>query len=108
MSSINDTLGDIAKSIKKRKAARAAASRATALPQDALEWAVIILEDDAAFSDNETMEVIDMFMVDQEVVTHEGVCIFANSPHAYKSGDAPLGEAAGGISVEDCRLEGLP
>jgi hypothetical protein len=68
MSSINDTLGDIAKSIKKRKAARAAASRATALPQDTLERAVIILEDDAAFSDNETMEVIDMFMADQEVV----------------------------------------
>jgi hypothetical protein len=67
MSSINDTLGDIAKSIKKRKAARAAASRATALPQDALERAVIILEDDAAFSDNETMEVIDMFMADREV-----------------------------------------
>ena len=71
MSNISKKLSDIAKSIKKRQAARDAArtaAQATAPPLDALEWAVIILKDDGAFSDHETMEVIDMFMADWELV----------------------------------------
>jgi hypothetical protein len=66
MNNLNDTLSDIASSIKKRKAERAAA-KAAALPQDTLKWAVIILKADAAFSNDETMQIIDMFMADQEV-----------------------------------------
>ena len=70
MTTISNSILDLSNSIKKRKAARAATSKATradALPLDALERAIVILEEDAAFSDNETMEVIDMFMADQEL-----------------------------------------
>ena len=105
MSNISEKLLDIAKSIKKRQATRDAArtaAQATAPPLDTLERAVIILKDDGAFSDHETMEVIDMFMADRELA--RVYATLQTSPHTYEFCDAPLGEgrkATGGIGVKD-------
>ena len=62
MSNLSESLTDIAKLIKKRCTAKAIAAASL---QGALERAIVILEADAAFSDDET--IIDMFMDDGEI-----------------------------------------
>lgn len=68
MSEMATSLADMVKAIQKKRAPKTRAlSPPSRLPQDPLERAIITLEADAEFSDNEMMDVIDIFMADQDI-----------------------------------------
>ena len=65
MSKVAGSLSDIAKAVKKRKAAKALAG----LTQGPLERAIAILETDAAFNDDTMPKIIELFMANRDIAT---------------------------------------
>ncbi|KAF8256521.1 hypothetical protein EI94DRAFT_1711180 [Lactarius quietus] len=69
MNAIAHSLGSVFKDMRKKRATKR--TRALTPPprllQDPIERAIVTLEADAAFSDNEMMEVIDIFMTNEQI-----------------------------------------
>ena len=68
MTEMATSLADMVKVIKKKRVLKMRAlTPPPMLPQDPLERAIVKLEADAEFSDDEMMNVIDIFMADQDI-----------------------------------------
>ena len=68
MSEMATSLADMVKVIKKKGATKTQApTPPPKLPQDPLERVIIKLEADAEFSDNKMMDMVDVFMADQDM-----------------------------------------
>ena len=69
MQEMATSLAGMVKAITKKRAPKTpvALILPMGLPQDPLERAIITLEADAALSDNEMMEAIDVFMADKDI-----------------------------------------
>ena len=68
MTEMATSLADMVKIIKKKRALKTRAlTPPLRLPQDPLERAIITLETDAEFSDNKMMDIINIFMANQDI-----------------------------------------
>ena len=75
MTKMATSLADMVKVIKKKRAPKTRVlTPPPTLPQDPLERAIVKLEVDAEFSNNEMMNVIDIFMADQDIARCTPLC----------------------------------